>query len=71
MKQKQTARHREQTCGVQGGGVWGREGLEIWDQQKQTTIYRMDQQGPLYSTGNHNEKEYETIYTHISVGVCN
>ena len=27
MKQKQTARHREQTCGGQGGGVWGRDGL--------------------------------------------
>ena len=25
-KQKQTHRHREQTCGCQGGGVWG-EGL--------------------------------------------
>ena len=29
----------------------------------------MDQQGPLYSTGNHNEKEYETEYIHIFVGV--
>ena len=47
-KQKQTHRHREQTYGCQGGGVWGREGLGVWDQQMQTTIYRMEkQQGPI------------------------
>ena len=46
-KQKQTHRHREQTCGCQGGEGWGREGLGVWDQQMQTVIYRMDkQQGP-------------------------
>ena len=46
MTQKQTHRHREQTCGCQGVG--GREeGLGVWDQQMQTIIYRMDeQQGP-------------------------
>ena len=71
MKQKQTVRHREQTYGGQGGGVWGRDGLGLWDQQKQTTIYRMGQQGPLYSTGNHNDKEYEIEYTHIFVCVYN
>ena len=43
MKQKQTHRHREQTCGCQGG----RDGLGVWDEQMQTNIYRMDkQQGP-------------------------
>ena len=31
MKQKQTQRHREQTCGCQGGGEWEREGLGVWD----------------------------------------
>ena len=46
MKQKQTQRHGEQTCGCQGGGGWGRDGLEVWDQQMQTIIYRMDKQGP-------------------------
>ena len=47
VKQKQTHRHRNQTCGFQGGGVWGRDGLGVWGQQMQTTIYRMDkQQGP-------------------------
>ena len=46
-KQKQTHRHREQTCGCQGGGGWGRDGLRVCDQQMQTSIYRMDkQQGP-------------------------
>ena len=70
MKQKQTHRRREQACGCQGGGGWGRDRLGVWDQQMQTIIYRTDkQQGPilLYSTGNyiqypvinHNGKEYE------------
>ena len=31
MKQKPTHRHREQTCGCQGGGRQGRDGLEVWD----------------------------------------
>ena len=43
-KQKQTHRHREQTCGCQGGGGWEREGLGVWDQQMQTIIYRTDKQ---------------------------
>ena len=29
--QKQIQRHREQTCGCQWGGEWGREGLGVWD----------------------------------------
>ena len=45
MKQKQG--HREQTCGFQGGGGWGRDGVGVWDQEMETIIYRMDkQQGP-------------------------
>ena len=28
-KQKQTHRHREQTCGCQGGRGWEREGLGV------------------------------------------
>ena len=33
VKQKQTHRYREQTCGCQGRGGegWGREGLGVWD----------------------------------------
>ena len=47
MKQKKTHRYREQTCGCQGGGGWGRDGVGVWGQQMQTIIYRMDeQQGP-------------------------
>ena len=30
MKQKQTHRHREQTCGCQGGGDLGRVGVGGW-----------------------------------------
>ena len=29
-KQKQTHRHREQTCGYQGGGGRERDGLRVW-----------------------------------------
>ena len=42
MKQKQTHRHREQTCDCQGESVVGRDRLEVWDQQMQTIIYRVD-----------------------------
>ena len=45
-KQKQTHRHRKQPCGSQGGGGWGRDGLGVWDEQMQTSIYRADKQGP-------------------------
>ena len=46
-KQKQTHRRREQTCGCQGGGGWGKDGVGVWDQQMQTITYKMDkQQGP-------------------------
>ena len=30
MKQKQSHRHREQICGCQRGGWWGRNGLKVW-----------------------------------------
>ena len=65
IKQKQTHRHREQTCGCQGAGG---KGGENWDQQMQTIIYTLDeQQGIWYRMGNyiqylvinHNRKEYE------------
>ena len=29
-KRKQTRRHKEQTCGYQGGGAWGRDGVGGW-----------------------------------------
>ena len=49
-KQKQTHRHREEACGCHGGGEWGREGLEVWDEQ---TKPDMDKQQGL--TGQHRE----------------
>ena len=73
MKQKQTHRHREQTCVCQGWEAGERNALRVWDQKMQTIICRMDeQQGPtVYRTGNyiqyavinHNEKEYEEEYS--------
>ena len=30
MKHKQNHRHREETGGCQGGGVWGRDGAGGW-----------------------------------------
>ena len=46
MRQKQTHRHKEQTCGCRGGRRWGKDGLGAWDQQMQTILYRKDKQGP-------------------------
>ena len=31
MKQKQTHRDREWSCGCQGGEGWGKDGLGVWD----------------------------------------
>ena len=45
MKEKQTHRHGEQTCGCQAEGGVGIE-LGVWDQLMQTIIYTMDKQGP-------------------------
>ena len=53
---------------AKGSGGSGRDGLGVWDQQRQTFIQRMTkQQGPPVSTGNyiqysgikHNGKAYE------------
>ena len=56
-------------------GAWGGHKLGVWDQQIQTTVYKIDkQQSPtVVSTGNyiqyliidHNGKEYEKEYTCI------
>ena len=50
MKQKEAHRHRQQTCGCQGGWRW--DELGIWGEQMQTVIHRMDKQGPAVQ---HNE----------------
>ena len=45
-KQKETQRHRGQTCGCQGGGE-RRGKMGVWDYHMQTITYRLDkQQGP-------------------------
>ena len=60
-KQKQIHRHREQTCGCQGGGGWRRDGVGVWGSQMQTIICRMDKQGP---TAEHREL-YSVSYNNI------
>ena len=42
-KQKQTHRRRKQTYGYQRGKA-GSDKLELWDQQIQSTIYKIDKQ---------------------------
>ena len=48
IKQKQTHKHRRQTCTVaKWEGVWGTEGFGVWDQQIPNRMYGMNkQQGP-------------------------
>ena len=46
-RQKQSHRHREQTCNCEQSGE-GKDGLGVLGWQMQTIIYRMDkQQGPM------------------------
>ena len=46
IKQKPTHRHRKQTY-VSQRGKGGRDKLGVWDEQKHTTVYKIDkQQGP-------------------------
>ena len=70
MKQKQTHRHREQTCGCQGGGKDWEFGIS---RCKLLYIEWMNNKVLLYSKGNyiqypginHNEKEYEKEYIYM------
>ena len=69
MKQKQTHRHREQTCGCQGGDGVGREMDWELGISRCKPLYRewINNKVLQYSTGkyiqypviNHNGKEYE------------
>ena len=75
MKQKQTHRHREQTCGCHRGGL-GRGGMH-WEFGISTFnllhIEWINNKVLLYSTGNyvqypvisHNGKEYEKEYIYV------
>ena len=80
-KQKQTHRHREQTCGCQGGGRWGREGLEcVISRCKLLYTEWINNKVLLYSTGiysqypviNHNGKEYtkKNVYMCRTESLC-
>ena len=40
--QKKTHRHREQTCGFQGGEGREWDGLGVWGYHTQTIIFRME-----------------------------
>ena len=45
IKQKKNHRHRKKTYGSQRGKEQGgRDKLEVWDKQIQTTIYKIDKQ---------------------------
>ena len=46
-KQKQTHRHRKEIYDYQEEMGWERDKLGVWDQQIQSTIYKIDgQRGP-------------------------
>ena len=71
MKQKQNHRHREQTGGCQGGGVWGKDGWEFGVSRcKLLYIEWIKNKILLYSTENyiqytminHDGKEYIWTY---------
>ena len=75
LRQKQTHRHREQTCGCQGG--WEVGGRMDWEFgiSRCKLLYRewKNNKVLLYSTGNyiqysvinHNGKEYEKEYIYM------
>ena len=78
MKQKQTHRHREQTCGCQEGGDWGGMEWEVGVSRSKILYIELTKQWVLlYSTGNyiqysiinHNGNEYflkyVCVYTYI------
>ena len=83
MKQKQTHRHIEQTCGCQEVGIGGEKEWEFGiSRYKLVYIGWINNKILLYSTGNyiqypvinHNgkehEKEYICIYIYITESLC-
>ena len=76
MKQKQTHRHREQTCGLQGGGRGGMESEFGVSRCKLLYIEWINTKVLLHSTAkyiqhpviNHNGKVY--ICIHICESLC-
>ena len=53
-KEKQTHRHRKQTCGYQRGKRVGRDKLGVYEEQIQTTLYMkyINNKVLLYNKGN-------------------
>ena len=81
MKQKQTHRHSDQTCGCQGGWGEGRNWESGISRCKLLYIEWINNKVLLYSTGNyiqspginHNGKEYFKrlcVYIYIYIYVC-
>ena len=74
IEQKQTHKHRKQTCGYKKGKVGG-DKLGNSDQQIHTIIYKINNKDLLYSTGNYiqyliityNRKESEKEYIHLCI----
>ena len=53
---QQTHRHRKQMYAYQRGEERGRDKLEVWDEQIQTTIHKIDKQPDLLqSIGNYTQ----------------
>ena len=76
VKQKQTHRHKKQTCGCQRGGGWGREGLGLGLADASYLYVEWINKVLLYSTGNylqysrisHNGNyEKESVYMHTYI----
>ena len=78
MKQKQSHRYREQTCGCQAGGGGGKDWKFGISRCKLVYIGWINNKVLLYSTGNYiqypvinlNGKEYEKEYICITESLC-
>ena len=53
MKQKQTHRHREKTCGCLGEGSWGGMNWEFGVSRRKLLLGWINNKDLLYSTGNY------------------
>ena len=53
IKQKETHRHREQTCDCQGGEGVGRDGIRVWVSRCKLKYTKWINKALLYSTRNY------------------
>ena len=73
MKQKQTHRYREQTCGCQGGGGREKDGLGVWvSRRKLLHLEQITNEVLLYCTGIDFGKDDDgkNIKKNVCVCVC-